>query len=39
MQDLTRRIHQAGRKMQGDVMQAAWVTEMLLESGRRILPS
>ena len=39
MQDITRRIHQAGRKMQSDVMQAAWVSDMLLEAGRRILPS
>ena len=39
MQDLTRRIHQAGRKMQSDAMQAAWVSDMLLEAGRRILPS
>ena len=39
MQDITRRIHQAGRTMQPDVMQAAWVSDMLLEAGRRILPS
>jgi hypothetical protein len=39
MQDITRRIQQAGRTMQSDVMQAAWVSDMLLEAGRRILPS
>ena len=39
MQDITRRIHQAGRTMQADVMQGAWVSDMLLEAGRRILPS
>jgi 2-keto-3-deoxy-L-rhamnonate aldolase RhmA len=39
MQDITRRIKQAGRMMQSDVMQAAWISDMLLEAGRRILPS
>lgn len=39
MQDLTNRIHQAGRKMQGDVMHSEWITEILLEGGRRILSS
>jgi 2-keto-3-deoxy-L-rhamnonate aldolase RhmA len=39
MQDLTNRIHEAGRTMQSDVMQGAWVSDMLLEAGRRILPS
>ena len=38
MQEITRRIHQAGRTMQGDVMQGAWVSDMLLDAGRRILP-
>jgi hypothetical protein len=38
MQDLTHRIQQAGRTMQQDVMQGAWVSDMLLEAGRRILP-
>ena len=31
------RIRQAGRTMQADVMQAAWVSDMLLDAGRRIL--
>jgi hypothetical protein len=39
MQDLTRRIQQAGRTMQLDVMHGAWVSDMLLDAGRRILPS
>jgi 4-hydroxy-2-oxoheptanedioate aldolase len=39
MQDLTRRIHEAGRTMQADAMQGAWVSDMLLDAGRRILPS
>jgi 2-keto-3-deoxy-L-rhamnonate aldolase RhmA len=39
MQGITRRIHAAGRAMQADVMQAAAVTDMLLEGVRRILPS
>jgi len=37
MQEITRRIQQAGRRMQGDVMQGAWVSDMLLDAGRRIL--
>ena len=37
MLDITRRIHQAGRTMQADVMQSTWVSDMLLEGGRRIL--
>jgi 2-keto-3-deoxy-L-rhamnonate aldolase RhmA len=37
MQDITRRIHAAGRTMQQDVMQGAWISDMLLEAGRRIL--
>ena len=39
MQEITRRIRQAGRRMQLDVMQGAWVSDMLLDAGRRILPS
>jgi 2-keto-3-deoxy-L-rhamnonate aldolase RhmA len=38
MQEITRRIRQAGRTMQLDVMQGAWVSDMLLDAGRRILP-
>ncbi|HUB16081.1 MAG TPA: aldolase/citrate lyase family protein [Acetobacteraceae bacterium] len=37
MQEITRRIKQAGGRMQSDVMQGAWVSDMLLETGRRIL--
>ena len=36
-QEITRRIHQAGRRMQADVMKSAGVSDMLLEAGRRIL--
>jgi 4-hydroxy-2-oxoheptanedioate aldolase len=39
MQDIATRIRQAGRKMQADVMQGAWVSDMLLDAGRRILSS
>ena len=39
MQEITRRIRQAGRRMQLDVMQGAWVSDMLLDAGRRILAS
>ena len=39
MQEITRRIRQAGRTMQADVMQGAWVSDMLLDAGRRILSS
>jgi len=39
MQEITNRIRQAGRRMQGDVMQGAWVSDMLLDAGRRILSS
>jgi 2-keto-3-deoxy-L-rhamnonate aldolase RhmA len=39
MQDITRRIRQAGRKMQLDVMEGAWVSDMLLAAGRRIVPA
>ena len=37
MQEISRPIRQAGRKMQADVVQAAWVSDMLLDAGRRIL--
>jgi hypothetical protein len=37
MQEITRRIHQAGRRMQADVMKSAGVSDILLEGGRRIL--
>ena len=36
-QEIIRRVHKAGRKMQSDVMKSAGVSEMLLEGGRRIL--
>ena len=39
MQEITERIRDAGRTMQSDVMQAAWVSDILLDAGRRILPS
>jgi 2-keto-3-deoxy-L-rhamnonate aldolase RhmA len=39
MQEITNRIRQAGRRMQGDVMQGAWVSDMLLDAGRCILSS
>jgi 2-keto-3-deoxy-L-rhamnonate aldolase RhmA len=39
MQEITNRIRQAGRRMQLDVMQGAWVSDMLLDAGRRILSS
>jgi len=39
MQAITNCIRQAGRRMQPDVMQGAWVSDMLLEAGRRILSS
>jgi hypothetical protein len=39
MQKITRRIRQAGRTMQSDVMQGAWISDMLLDAGRRILSS
>ena len=39
MQEITNRIRQAGRRMQLDVMQGAWVSDMLLDAGRRILPA
>ena len=33
------RIRQAGRTLQADVMQAKWVSDMLLDAGDRILSS
>jgi 4-hydroxy-2-oxoheptanedioate aldolase len=39
MHEIAARIRQAGRRMQADVMQGAWVSDMLLDAGRRILPS
>jgi len=39
MHEITNRIRQAGRTMQLDVMQGAWVSNMLLDAGRRILSS
>jgi 2-keto-3-deoxy-L-rhamnonate aldolase RhmA len=39
MQEITRRIHQTGRKMQADVMLGGWVSDMLLDAGRLILSS
>jgi 4-hydroxy-2-oxoheptanedioate aldolase len=38
MGEITRRIKAAGRVMQSDVMHAPWISDMLLEAGRRILP-
>jgi 4-hydroxy-2-oxoheptanedioate aldolase len=35
--EITRRIHQAGRKMGQDIMVAGWISEMLLSGGQRIL--
>jgi 2-keto-3-deoxy-L-rhamnonate aldolase RhmA len=37
MQEITRRIQQAGGTMQLDVMEGAWVSDMLLNAGRGIL--
>jgi hypothetical protein len=37
MQEIMRRIQQAGGTMQRDVMEGAWVSDMLLDAGRRIL--
>jgi len=39
MQEVTGHIRQAGRRMQGNVMQGAWVSDMLLDAGHRILSS
>ena len=39
MQEITGRIRQAGRKMQADVLQGAWVSDMLLDAGHCILLS
>jgi 2-keto-3-deoxy-L-rhamnonate aldolase RhmA len=38
MAEITRRITAAGRVMQLDVMEAPWVSDMLLEAGRRVVP-
>jgi 2-keto-3-deoxy-L-rhamnonate aldolase RhmA len=38
MREIIRRMRQAGRTMQSDVMQGAWVSDMLLDAGRCILP-
>jgi 2-keto-3-deoxy-L-rhamnonate aldolase RhmA len=38
MLEITRRIKQAGGMMQQDVMEGAWISDMLLAAGRRILP-
>lgn len=35
MREITRRIQAAGKTMQLDVMQGPWVSDMLLEAGRR----
>lgn len=37
MQEITRRIQAAGKTMQLDVMQGPWVSDMLLEAGRKSL--
>ncbi len=37
MQDLTHRIQLAGHTMQADVMQGAWISDMLFAAGQRIL--
>lgn len=37
MQDLTHRIQLAGHRMQADVMQGAWISDMLFAAGQRIL--
>jgi hypothetical protein len=37
MQEVTHRIKQAGGMMQRYVMERAWVSDMLLDAGRRIL--
>jgi 4-hydroxy-2-oxoheptanedioate aldolase len=38
-QEITRRIRDAGRTMQQDVMKSGWISDMLLEGGRRVLPA
>jgi hypothetical protein len=37
MQEIARRIRAAGGAMQADVMRGAWVSDMRLEAGHRIL--
>jgi 4-hydroxy-2-oxoheptanedioate aldolase len=39
MQEISHRIRLAGHRMQTDVMQGAWVSDMLLDAARRILSS
>jgi len=39
MQEISRRVRLAGGTMQLDVMEGPWITEMLLEAGRRVVPS
>jgi 2-keto-3-deoxy-L-rhamnonate aldolase RhmA len=39
MQELTDRIRGAGRRMQLDVMEGAWVSDMLPAAGRAIVPA
>jgi 2-keto-3-deoxy-L-rhamnonate aldolase RhmA len=39
MADIAARIHRAGRKMGQDIMTSAWVSDMLLEAGQRLLES
>jgi 2-keto-3-deoxy-L-rhamnonate aldolase RhmA len=39
MQEIARRIRQAGRKMQQGIMAGAWVRDMWLDAGHRILQS
>lgn len=36
-QEITHRIQQGGRIMQRDLMEGAWVSDMLLDAGRGIL--
>lgn len=37
IQEITRCTHAAGRMMQADVLQGAWVSDLLLDAGQRIL--
>lgn len=37
MQEITDRIHKAGRKMGNDFMVSAWIQDMLIEAGQKIL--
>jgi 2-keto-3-deoxy-L-rhamnonate aldolase RhmA len=38
MQDIMARIRESGRRVQMDVMEGAWVSDMLLTAGRAIVP-